>query len=159
MSCHNAIAAQETNSPEWAKAAEEATSTARVGDRQRYDVQQTLGRALAEGYLDLDEFQVRLDQVAGATTSAVLSRLVADLPVEQLSRNDPTRVAASVAAARGEVIGHARAYLAGAVLMVVLWLAIAVPTGQWYPWPVWPVLGGAIGIICRAVRGRAATRS
>lgn len=158
MSCHTAIAVRKTAYPTSTGAAAGPASTVRIGDRQRQDVEEVLGQALAQGYLDVAEFQIRLDQVAAATTSVALSRLVADLPVEQLRRNDPARVAARATAARRGVIAHSAAYLLGAVLMAGLWLAIAIPTGHWYPWPIWPILGGAIGVLAHALAVRAVTR-
>ncbi len=35
--------------------------------------------------------------------------------------------------------------------MIGIWLALAVTVGAWYVWPVWAILGGAIGVISHAV--------
>ncbi len=163
MSCHTAIAVRETAYPTTTTTTTKGVdagpaSTVRIGDRQRRDVEEALGQAMAQGYLDVTEFQIRLDQVAAATSSTHLDRLVADLPVDQLRRNDPTRVAARATASRRGVIAHTAAYLLGAVLVVALWVAIAIPTGHWYPWPIWPTIGGAIGVLAHALPVRAAVR-
>lgn len=100
----------------------------------------------------------QLDQVAAATSSTDLDRLVADLPVDKLRRNEPSRVAVRATASRRGVFAHAAAYLIGAVLTVALWLAIAISTENWYPWPIWPILGGAIGVLAHALVVRAAIR-
>jgi len=52
----------------------------RVGNAQRTTVLELLGRALEEGYLDLDEYEARLTRVTEGKTVAALHAQVADLP-------------------------------------------------------------------------------
>jgi hypothetical protein len=52
----------------------------RVGNAQRGAVLDLLGRALEEGYLDLDEYEARLQRVTEGKTVAALHAQVADLP-------------------------------------------------------------------------------
>jgi hypothetical protein len=53
------------------------------------------------------------------------------LPVERISRRDPHRRAARLAAARRGVQIHLIGYLA---VTIGVWLAIAVAAGAWYLW-------------------------
>ena len=40
------------------------------------------------------------------------------------------------------------AYLAMAAIVLTVWLAVVLTTGETaYFWPVWPILGGAIGLL------------
>lgn len=63
MSCHTVIAVRETAYPTATTTGADASpaSTVRIGDRQRRDVEEALGQAMAQGYLDVTEFQIRLD--------------------------------------------------------------------------------------------------
>lgn len=38
-----------------------------------------------------------------------------------------------------------------AALSVGIWLTVAVTAGAWYFWPIWPILGGGIGVISHAL--------
>ena len=55
----------------------------RVGDRERDQTGDRLRRAHAEGRLDPEEFQERIDRCYKAKTAGELTELVADLPTEQ----------------------------------------------------------------------------
>jgi hypothetical protein len=126
----------------------------RVGDREREKVITRLGQAFAQGYLSLPEYETRLDQALEAQTTGALHRPLSDLPVKRIARGDPRRRAARIASARRGVRIHLAAYLAASLLMIGIWLALAVTVGAWYVWPVWPILGGAIGVISHAVAVR-----
>jgi Domain of unknown function (DUF1707)/2TM domain len=123
----------------------------RVGDREREKVIARLGQAFAQGYLSIPEYETRLDQALEAQTAGALGQLLSDLPVGRIARGDPHRRAARVAAARRGVQIHLAAYLAASLLMIGIWLALVVTVGAWYFWPVWPILGGGIGVISHAV--------
>lgn len=123
-----------------------APLTARAGDRDREATADLLGQALAQGYLDLDEFDARLRQVYDAHTTPDLRQLTADLPAAELRRNDPRRAAARRAAVRRGVALHVAGYLAMVVIVLTVWLAVGLGTGSWYFWPIWPILGAGIGL-------------
>lgn len=53
----------------------------RVGNAQREKVVELLGKALAEGYLDLAEYEQRMTAATAAKTTTELSRQLADLPI------------------------------------------------------------------------------
>ena len=38
-----------------------------------------------------------------------------------------------------------------AALLIVVWLAVGIPTGAWYPWPIWPILGTAVCAVRQTV--------
>ncbi|MGO9157096.1 2TM domain-containing protein, partial [Mycobacterium sp.] len=70
---------------------------------------------------------------------------------DRIRRHDPRRHAARVAAARLAVRIHLGAYLAMAAIVLSVWAAVAVTTGDSYFWPIWPILGGAIGLAGHAL--------
>ena len=132
--------------PEPAEAA-----TVLAGDRDRQRTATLLGLALAQGYLEMDEYERRLSSAYAAQTNGDLQAVTADLPVSALRRNDPERHAARRAAARKSVQAHLAAYLAMVVIVLVVWLSVGLSTGAWYFWPVWPILGAGIGVISHAI--------
>lgn len=127
-----------------------ADSTVRVGDRERQTAVTRLGQAFSQGYLTMLEYETRLDQAVAAETAGALQQLLGDLPVRRIARSDPGRRAAQRAAARRGVRIHLFAFLAASLLMVGIWLTLALSVGALYFWPVWPILGGGIGVISHA---------
>lgn len=127
------------------------TPTLRAGDRERETTADLLGQALAQGYLDMVEYEARLQSVYDATATPDLRQLTADLPVAELRRNDPRRRAAKVAAARRGIHLHLAAYLVMVVIVLTVWLAVGLGAGSWYFWPVWPILGAGIGVLGHAL--------
>lgn len=130
----------------------------RVGDREREKVIIRLGQVFAQGYLSIPQYETRLDRALEAQTAGALNQPLSDLPVRRIARSDPQRRAARVAAARRGVAIHLTAYLAASLLMIGIWLALAIAVGAWYFWPVWPILGGGIGVISHAIPVRTCTR-
>ena len=122
-----------------------------AGDRDREKTADLLGQALTQGYLQLPDYEARLDAVFRTHPAGELQQVLTDLPVERIRRHDPRRRAARAAAARRGVRMHAGAYLAMAVVVLAVWAAIAATTAAAYFWPVWPLLGGAIGLAGHAV--------
>jgi hypothetical protein len=124
------------------------TTAVRVGDHDRESTADLLSQALAQGYLDLAEYETRVQAAFAADTTDQLRLVVADLPVEHLRRTDPRRVAARRKTARASVRFHLAGYAAMVVIVLSVWLAIALTTGATgYFWPIWPILGGAIGLL------------
>ena len=126
-------------------------STLRAGDRERESTADLLGQALAQGYLDLAEYEARLQSVYDTRVTPDLQRLTSDLPVAVLRRNDPRRKAALRAAARRSVHIHLAAYLAMVVIVLTVWLVVGLSAGAWYFWPIWPILGAGIGVLGHAL--------
>ena len=125
--------------------------TVRAGDRERERTANQLGQALAQGYLALDEYDVRLQATFAAHTTAELRQLVADLPLDRIRRNDPRRQAGRERARRRGVQIHLAAYLAMVVIVLTVWLVVGLTAGAWYFWPIWPILGAGIGVIGHAL--------
>ena len=126
-------------------------AAARAGDRDRQKAAARLGQALAQGYLQIDEYDERVQAVFQTHTTAQLRELLADLPLERIRRADPRRRAARITAARRGVRIHLGAYVAMTVVVLTVWAAVAVATGASYFWPIWPILGGAIGLFSHAM--------
>ncbi len=129
----------------------------RAGDRERERTANQLGSALAQGYLDMGEYETRLQAAFAAHTTAELRELVADLPLAQLRRNDPRRQQARRRAARRSVQMHLAGYLTMVVIVLAVWLAVGLTAGGWYFWPIWPILGAGIGVVGHALPVRFAT--
>ena len=134
-----------------------SVTSVRAGDRDRERTAKQLGQALSQGYLAMDEYETRLQATFATPTTIELRQLVADLPLAQLRRNDPQRQAARRRAARLGVRIHFGAYLAMVVIVLTVWLAVGLTAGDWYFWPVWPILGAGIGVIGHALPIRYAT--
>jgi hypothetical protein len=123
-------------------------TTIRIGDRDRQTTADLLSQALAQGYFDLTQYETRVQAAFAAETAEELHRVVADLPVEHLRRTDPRRIAARKSAARASVRFHLAGYAAMVAVVLTVWLAIALTTGATgYFWPIWPILGGAVGLL------------
>jgi hypothetical protein len=136
----------------------EQTVAVRAGDRDRETAADLLGQALAQGYLDMPEYERRVQMAFAAHTNADLHQLLADLPLARLRRSDPRRRTARNAAARMSVRLHLAAYLTMVVIVLTVWLAVALSAGAWYFWPIWPILGAGIGVLSHAVPVRLAVR-
>jgi hypothetical protein len=129
----------------------------RAGDRDREAAATRLGQALAQGYLDMTEYERRVGAAFAAHTRADLQPLLADLPVDRFRTAD--RRAACHAGARLSVRLHLAGYVLMAVVVLTVWGAVALSGGPLYFWPVWPIVGAGIGLVAHAVSVRAATRS
>ena len=55
-----------------------------------------------------------------------------------------------MAAARRGLRIHLGAFVAMTIVVLTVWAAIALTTGAAYFWPIWPILGAAIGLISHA---------
>ena len=126
----------------------------RAGDHDRQKTAARLGQALAQGYLQMDEYDRRVQAVFQTHTTGELKELLADLPLDRIRRADPRRRAARIAAARRGVRIHLGAFVAMAVVVLTVWAAVAATTGASYFWPIWPILGAAIGLVSHALAVR-----
>lgn len=128
-----------------------ASPPGRAGDRDRHKAAARLGQAFAQGYLQIDEYEQRVQRVFQAHTTGEVRELLTDLPLDRIRRADPRRLAARAAAARRGVNIHLAAYLAIATVVLVVWAGVAATTSASYFWPMWPLLGGAIGLFSHAM--------
>jgi hypothetical protein len=131
------------------------TTIARAGDRDRQKTATRLGQALAQGYLALQEYEQRVQQAFQTETTGELNQLVADLPLDRIRRADPRRRAARKAAARTGVRIHLAAFVAMTAVVLTVWAA----TGITYFWPIWPILGAAVGLVSHALAVRPLTKT
>ena len=133
------------------------TSSTLAGTRDREKTADLLGQALAQGYLQVDEYDQRLQTAFQTHTAQELHDLLADLPLDRIRRHDARRRAARLAAARRGLRAHLYAYLAMVVIVLTVWTAVAMTTDATYFWPIWPILGAGIGLVSHALsvpRGR-----
>ena len=130
------------------------TSNNRAGDRDRQRTAARLSQALAQGYIELNEYDQRLQAAYQTHTTGELRELVKDLPLDRIRRADPRRRAARAAAARLGVRIHLGAFVAMTIVVLAVWAAVAAGTGATYFWPIWPILGAAIGLVSHALAVR-----
>lgn len=130
----------------------------RVGDNERERCTALLGQAMSQGYLTLPEYEQRVALAFTAATADELRGLLADLPVHLIARSDPRARARRRAAARRGVSWHVGAYATMVAICLSVWLVVGLTAGAWYFWPVWPMLGGAIGVVSHALPVRLCVR-
>lgn len=135
------------------------TSAVRVGDRDRNLTATRLGQALAQGYLDMTEYERRVGSAFAAQSRGDLDALLTDLPVHRMRLDDPARRAARESAARLWLRLHLAAYALMVVVVLTVWLAVALSGGTSYFWPIWPILGAGIGVVGHVIPARFAVRS
>jgi hypothetical protein len=119
----------------------------RVSTAERESAAAMLADAAAAGYLTTDEFSERVSTAYAAVTRDDLNRVAAELPPEWVKAREKARRRAERAdQARSAARKHLAAYISGSALMIMIWLAVGVATGAWYPWPLWPILGWGFGV-------------
>jgi hypothetical protein len=115
----------------------EREDTLRISDTERERALEALRDHAAEGRLDLDELEQRMDAVLAARTREDLAASFDDLP-QARRRRSPME--------RSDFRSHLFAYLAVNAGLVVIWAL----TGMGYFWPVWPLLGWGVGLLADA---------
>ncbi len=108
----------------------------RASDAERDEIVSQLRTHAADGRLDVDELDERVERAYAAKTRRDLVATVSDLPRPPRPRPH----------ARAEFSEHLRSYLSVMALLVVIWAL----TGMGYFWPIWPMLGWGIGILSHA---------
>jgi hypothetical protein len=109
-------------------------SELRASTAERDRAVDRLRRHAGEGRLEVEELEERLEAALRARTRGELDALFADLPRRRSAPRDSRRRKRSRAVA---------SYLPVMALMVVIWAL----TGMGYFWPVWPIMGMAIGLM------------
>ena len=107
----------------------------RASDAEREVTVTRLSTHAAEGRLDADELEERVEAALAAQTADELTRLEADLP--------PLQTAGRSRPSGPTVSRQVRAYIAVMALLVTIWAL----TGADYFWPVWPALGWGVGLL------------
>ena len=103
----------------------------RAADSDRDRVVERLRSAAAEGRLNADELEARLETALAAPTYAELDTVVADLP-EQPAAAHQVRHRPGLGA-----------FLPTSILLLAIWAL----TGMGYFWPVWPILGWGLFVV------------
>ena len=111
----------------------------RVSDAEREEVVERLRLHAAEGRLDVQELEQRLEAAFGAKSREDLAELEGDLPAARPRRRD-----------RQDFREHLNVYLAVNAGLIVIWAL----TGMGYFWPVWPMMGWGIGVLAHAFDGK-----
>lgn len=121
----------------------------RIGDREREQAVGHLGKAFAEGRLDLAEYDERVASAYAAKTANDLLHLTADLPLEhptsaapaaQPRPRDQARLKPRAEVAPPAWLRRAWLVYAGVVAInLMVWLIIGVSNGLDFPyfWPMW----------------------
>lgn len=129
----------------------------RIGDREREQAVAQLGRAFAEGRLDLDEYDDRVASAYSARTASDLVHLTADLPVAFKRRGSsgqhispamgPGRRARALTDEPSWLWRLWGTYASVVALCVVIWLIVGLigKGGFAYPWPLW--VAGPWGVL------------
>lgn len=138
----------------------------RAGDADRDQVAAVLSEALAAGYLSMEEFDTRTDQVLTARTIGELEALQQDLPIARPAHEAPSSqpTAGADDDARRGLRAHLASYVGTMALLLGIWLVAGIAAGAWYFWPIWPMLGWGIGVVSHVVpvltgRGASGSRS
>ena len=120
----------------------------RASDADRTNAASMLADAYAEGRLDKDEYDQRVNQAMNSKTLGELVPVLGDLAV------DPGGFAQSAMPPSGQgsrglsMSRFPRWWLGMAVMFNLIWLMTVVGTGHFiYYWPMWPMLGTAIPLL------------
>jgi hypothetical protein len=110
----------------------------RVSDDEREIFTERLASGLADGRLDLPEFERRLNLMSEATTRSDLELVVADLPP---SRRERDQVAADKRQSDAREWRKEWGYwLGGALVMTTIWAVNSVRDGEFaFYWPLAPL--------------------
>jgi hypothetical protein len=121
----------------------------RASDADRERTVEQLRRHHADGRLDLEEFNERMDRAYAAKTLAELDELMTDLPRDATPASArAARPPAERQARRRQTFYRSLAtYLAVSAMMVGIWLF----SGRGYFWPIWVILGWGVGIVVQGV--------
>ncbi|MCU1648232.1 MAG: hypothetical protein JWN03_8507 [Nocardia sp.] len=127
------------------------TSGTRASDAERAQVADALGRHMADGRLDLTEYNERLGRVYGTATIEDLQLVLGDLPRLTKPATAPGRSGTRIPIwQRIEV----SAWLGVSLLCVAIWAAISLATGEFtYPWPMWVIGPWGAVLVFRMLTG------
>lgn len=133
-------------------------ASVRAGDADRERTVQQLQQHLADGRLDYEEFDERVDEAYAARTMDDLAHALRELPrIPAQPRPSPSPVVAprpGTPAVRGKRVAlaaNATAYAVVNTMLIAIWLVNAVGEGEWFFWPAFPLLFWGLGIVAQAV--------
>lgn len=131
------------------------SSGTRASDAERDQVVRLLGRHMADGRIDIAEYDQRVAQVYRTPTREALTLVLSDLPapaVEStgLDKSSPRRRPRIPIWQRIE----AGAWLSVSALVLLIWAAISIGVGEFtYFWPFWVIVPWGVVLAFRAVTG------
>ena len=134
----------------------------RAADSDRATASSMLAGAYAEGRLDKDEYDQRLDQVAAAKSMGELVPVLDDLTVERTAPQPQPQGDSDACMPGMMTTRNTRSFFAGlprwwlglAVMFNLIWLMSVIGSGHLiYYWPMWPMLGTAIPMIMGMING------
>lgn len=125
----------------------EHSDNLRASDADRQVVADKLRAALEEGRLDLTEYDERLAKAYAAKTYGDLNGLLVDLPAVTPASHSQMQPAGNQGVAtppRGTttkwIAGMWSGWLSTALIMIAIWAATSVASGQLnYFWPIWVI--------------------
>ncbi|QLY29892.1 DUF1707 SHOCT-like domain-containing protein [Nocardia huaxiensis] len=127
------------------------TTGTRASDIERTQIADLLGRHLADGRLDLAEYNDRVAQVYGTATREDLQLVLKDLP--KLSKSAVSQPKSPVRFPLWQRI-EGSAWLGVSILCLFIWAAISVAAGEFtYPWPVWVIGPWGAVLVFRVLTG------
>jgi hypothetical protein len=141
-----------------------ATPEMRASDGDRDKVAAALREHMAEGRLNLEEFNERLEQVYQSRTYGELAKLTSDLPEIDLHRLPATVSKGRTPHPRqnkGQTALKASwaAWATASAVNWVIWLIVSLTSGNLvYPWPLW-VMGPWGAVLLMGTLFGAASRS
>jgi Domain of unknown function (DUF1707) len=117
----------------------------RASDADRDRVAAALREHCAQGRIDIDELNDRLEGVYSAQTIGDLQRVTNDLPEEDMyelpvpawRHSSPARGMAGGSLYHSSMRAGWATYATVNLVCIVIWLLTAVPSGVWYPWWIW----------------------
>ncbi|MBB5786007.1 DUF1707 SHOCT-like domain-containing protein [Jiangella mangrovi] len=127
----------------------------RAADTDRDLVAEDLRDAFAEGRLDNDEYERRMQAVWSARTYGELDRLTADLPQplqrerRQAEEQEQQAVAERKKRELREYLDEWQTWLGASVIMLAIWGISSIASGELQNfWPLWPIgIWGAILLV------------
>ncbi len=123
----------------------------RASDADRTKASGMLADAYAEGRLDNDEYNQRLDQVMSSKSLGELVPVLSDITPEAAGQQSAPQAYApsSDGGAKPGWLSHfPRWWISMAVMLNLIWLMTVLTSGHMiYYWPMWPMVGTAIPMI------------
>lgn len=116
----------------------EISPATRASDAERDQVVRQLARHLADGRLDIVEYDARVARVYATTTRDDLRLVLSDLPrlPAEPDAEKPVRLARLPLWQRIEL----RAWAGVGLLVLSIWAAVSLGVGELtYPWPLWVI--------------------
>ncbi|MFD0364523.1 DUF1707 domain-containing protein [Nocardia sp. GCM10030253] len=109
----------------------------RASDAERDKVVKLLSRHLADGRIDLVEYDQRVARVYGTATRDDLQLVLSDLP--KLSKEAQTQGKLPARLPIWQQI-EGTSWLGVSILVLAIWGAISLSVGEFtYPWPIWVI--------------------